>query len=80
MPSLRIDVFEDGQDEPKTRIRVPLRVARLALRFVPTHVLDDLGLQGADIARFLDAVQEEGLSGTLAEIERRPKRTLVYVE
>lgn len=80
MRSLRIKTYAAGSEKPKSAIRVPLLVARLAGRLIPRPVAEDLARKGINVAEILDIIRKEGLEGTLMEIEKGGERTVVSVE
>lgn len=80
MASLRIHVYKPGQSEPRTRIRVPLGVARTALRIMPAAAAALLGEHGVALAELAAQLERQDVRGTLAEIEKTDERIVIFID
>lgn len=80
MRCLVIRTFKTGVEKPKSVIRIPLAVARLAGKLVPRRAAEDLEQKGINIPEILRIIEQEKLEGTLIEIRKGSESTSVSVE
>ena len=79
MASLKIRIYADDKDNPKTTISVPLGVLKLASKLIPKKLVSRLTAKGIDITEVLKAVMEEDVRGVLAEIEEHQKDETIII-
>jgi len=80
MASIKITVFNLGETEPKTKVTIPLGIARVALRVMPEKASGLLKEHGIAALELADRIVEEGVTGVIAEIERPGERIVVALE
>ena len=79
MSSLRIQVFKGDSQIRKTNVKVPLGVARIALRVMPPRVAELLGKEGIALAELAGALDKEGVTGTIAEVARQGETIVISI-
>jgi len=74
---LVVRVVEEGK--PTVNIRIPLRLARLGIKFMPKEEKEELAAEGLDLEEILREVTEDE-SEPLVQIEEDGKSVYVAVE
>lgn len=73
---ITVMVFEDDSQKPKVRINLPISLARFAMQFVPSEVLDKQEIPTEEILRAL----EEAQPGKVFEVkDDEGKRVEIYL-
>ena len=80
MPRLKVLVYRKGQTEPETVITIPLPTLRAAMRLMPTAVREALEREGIDLSCLNDMVGDQGLKGTLIEVEKATQKIAITLE
>ncbi len=82
MIKLKIRVYENDENDPKTTISVPLGMLRFVSRFVPATLKESLAKKGIDVELIADLAKSDEIRGTLVEIEEHKKRekTVISIE
>ena len=79
MAGLIIKIFKDGAEEPETTITIPMAILRFAKRLMPKQAVSALEEYGVDLNQIVELSQQEGIQGTLVEIERHKKNERVII-
>ena len=79
MKGLRISIFKGGETEPETTITIPVAIIRFATRLMPKQAVSALEEYGVDLNQIVELSQQEGVQGTLVEIERHKKNERVII-
>lgn len=75
---LRIRVQEAGEE--KVNINVPISLAKVAMRFIPSHVKGTLNEKDIDIDEILSEIEEGMGDRKIVEVEDGEDRVEVFVE
>ena len=82
MKKLKIVIYRDGGAEPAKTYSVPVAVVKVAAKVIPKELLGPLGETGIDVGDILKAALQEGIEGTIAEVEdhTRNEKIIVSIE
>lgn len=75
---LRVKVWEDGKD--KVNVNIPLSLAKLAMKFIPSDAKATLDQQEIDLAAILKEIQDSPSAGKIVEVEDGDSRVEVFLE
>jgi len=80
MANLKIRIFREGESTPATTVTIPVKVFRLAKRFVPRSIAGVLEQEGIDLNDILALAESEEVQGTFMEVEQEGVRFVFAVE
>jgi len=80
MASLKVRIFREGESKPGTTITIPVKVFRVAQRFVPRSIAAVLDQEGIVLDDILALAESDEVQGTFMEIEQEGLRFIFSVE
>lgn len=79
MANLKIRIYKEEKERPKTTITVPLGILKLASKLIPKKIASGLSDKGMDITEIIKFAAEENVRGVLAEIEEHYKDEKIVI-
>ncbi len=80
MPELKIAIYKGDESAPETVVKIPLQALRIAQSVLPHRVRWAFEEEGIDWKEVIRLVEEEKVSGTLVEVQKKGHRIVVSVE
>jgi len=75
---LRVRVF-DAEDNTKVNVNIPLALAKVAMKFIPKNVADEIKEQDIDLDEILASITDATM-GKIVDIDSDQAKVEVYVE
>jgi len=75
---LRVRVFDAG-DNTKVNVNIPLALAKVAMKFIPKNVADEIKEQDIDLDEILASITDATM-GKIVDIDSDETKVEVYVE
>ncbi len=72
MVNLKIKTYKGNNDNPDTKITIPLNILKAVSKIIPKKIVTKLPDKGIDIEQIID-LRNNGFKGTLIEIEENDK-------
>lgn len=77
---VKVQVYNQGADEPEITVSVPASALKAASRLLPASVQDNLKAEGVDVAKIVAAAEAEDLEGVIAVVEKDARRIVISLE
>jgi len=79
MADLKIRIFKGSDSTPKTTVKVPGGVLKIASRLIPKQAMNALQEKGIDINEIIKLAENPDARGTLVEVEEHKKNERIVV-
>lgn len=82
MPSIKINTYKNGAEQPDVTITIPTHVFKIAKKLIPKKAYAALEEQGIDLNGIDELIRSEATTGIILEVEdhRKQEKTVISID